>query len=521
MSSKQPVARGKACPYLGQYEDPEAYWPYTTAANFCHTQKPPVPVEFSYQSGTCLGGYWPECPRFKSFVSGIPDPAPQAPPRRRRTPERPLLRKRLVQAAIVLIAVALGLGILWATNPGFSLAALFGPLGAPETSALSDPTTAVPSATAAPPMTTPSPTATLTETPADHSTLVAAFPVVARSTGWDLIINALDSHTSLSGNDVTLTPEHGTYLVLVGQIRNHSNVAGCVASTDLSLADVTSGRIYTIDAAAMDQIKGEGLYGLDYQGTFLGLCVEPGVAQPVALVFDVPNDASVRLVFRDGEPQFLGHVASLIALDRLPTAPATTIPTAMPTLTPTASPTPAVSPTAAATPSPVPSRTPTATPTVVARATRVPATATPTPTATATQISFPAPGLLSPQDGNHFAPGDRIVLQWQSVGNLPINAYYAITVSYPHGSQTWYDEAPWVKETQWALSDHAYLRDLADNGLLRWSIQVMRKTGTDANGRPIGTPLGPSSAIRSLTWDRPGAGGGGSGPANTPVPPPP
>ncbi|MHB1294705.1 MAG: DUF4352 domain-containing protein [Anaerolineae bacterium] len=517
MSSKQPVSRGKACPYLGQYEDPEAYWPYTTAANFCHTQKPPVPIEFSYQSGTCLGGYWSECPRFKSFVSGIPEPEPKAPPRRRRQTVTPRWHKGLYRIAIVLIAVVLGLLVLWITNPGFSLKALLAALQSPSVSAVAEPTSA-PSATPAPPTATLSTTVTPDETAQPQSTQVAAFPLVVRSTGWDLIITALDSHTALVGSTGTLTPTQGIYLVLVGEIRNHSDVTGCVAETDMTLVDVASGLIYVIDATAMDHLKGDGLYGLDYQGTFLGLCVEPGTSQQVALVFDAPSDASVRLVFRDGEPELLGHIASLIALDRLPTAPATTLPTALPTRTSTATAT--LAPTEIVTVAPSATPTVTSTPTPGARPTRP--TPTRTPTATATAISFAAPSLRSPEDGKRFAPGDRIVLQWESVGNLPADTFYAITVAYPHGNQTWYDDAPWVKETQWTLSDHAYLRDLADGGLLRWSIQVMRKTGTDADGNPIGTPLGPSSAVRKIYWNRPtSGGGGGSETPNTPVPPPP
>jgi hypothetical protein len=115
---------------------------------------------------------------------------------------------------------------------------------------------------------------------------------------------------------------------------------------------------------------------------------------------------------------------------------------------------------------------------------------------------------LAPPDGQKF-PGDaEIVLSWQSVGQLPANVYYVITVAYSHFEETWYDETPWTKNTSWTLSEHRYLLDLSDDGQFRWSVQVMRQ--------PAGIAVSPMSEVRTLIWRTEGGG-----PSKPPTPPPP
>ena len=85
-------------------------------------------------------------------------------------------------------------------------------------------------------------------------------------------------------------------------------------------------------------------------------------------------------------------------------------------------------------------------------------------------------------------------------GELPADGYYVITLAYSHLGATWYDEVPWTRDTSWLLSEHRYLIDLADNGVMTWSVQVMVKTGEDADGNPIGAAVSPSSEQWQLTW---------------------
>lgn len=183
-------------------------------------------------------------------------------------------------------------------------------------------------------------------------------------------------------------------------------------------------------------------------------------------------------------------------------------PTASPTLTPTATSTLTPPPTDTATPRP------TSTPIVP--------TLTPTSPPPPTPVRFAAPPLIAPPTGSAFTEGDTIELVWGSVGTLPANTYYVITLAYPHEGATWYDETPWTQETSWVMSEHRYLLDLADGGNFWWSVQVKQRAGVGADGRPTGVPLGPESETWTLTWRRPSGGGGGGGSShNTPEPPPP
>jgi hypothetical protein len=120
--------------------------------------------------------------------------------------------------------------------------------------------------------------------------------------------------------------------------------------------------------------------------------------------------------------------------------------------------------------------------------------------------------LLSPKDGQRFSENDEIVLRWEAVGGIPTDGYYAVTVSFTHLGETWYDEVPWLQTTNWTLSSHDYLAGLSDDGVFLWSVQVMLRTESDAEGKPGGVPISPSSETWSLIWQSA---------EGTPLPPPP
>jgi hypothetical protein len=225
---------------------------------------------------------------------------------------------------------------------------------------------------------------------------------------------------------------------------------------------------------------------------------------------------------------------ALFASTETPPPSLTPTPTFTYTPPPTTTNTPTWTPEPTSTSTPTPTPTPTPTNTPVPTSTPVPtATSTPTPTPTRRRVVvpttrpsptptlFPAPRLISPQSGQIFSAGEEIVLRWESVGPLANNAYYRIQVAYLHFGETWYDDTPWTKSTSWALSDHAYLVEdtsLSDDDRFHWAVQVMRKTGNDADGKPTGVPASPLSEARNLTWRKSTGGGGGGG---APPPPPP
>jgi hypothetical protein len=134
---------------------------------------------------------------------------------------------------------------------------------------------------------------------------------------------------------------------------------------------------------------------------------------------------------------------------------------------------------------------------------------------------LPAPLLLAPAERQEFTEDAKVVLTWQPVGELPPDAYYEIIVAYSHLAATWHDEVPWTQDTSWTLSEHRYLLDLSDDGQFQWSVQVVRQTGVEDDGTPVGVPLSSPSEVRTFLWRRTYGGGGKPPEKNTPPVPPP
>lgn len=185
-----------------------------------------------------------------------------------------------------------------------------------------------------------------------------------------------------------------------------------------------------------------------------------------------------------------------------PTPSITPTPSQTPTPVPTTTPTPSLTPTRKPTPTPTTTLTPTLTPKPTAKPTRRPPTPTP----------LPAPVLRSPAEGHVYSFRDEVILEWEPVGQLAQDEYYVPTVAWQRWGSPTFDETPWVKDTRWVMSEHDWLLAYSDDGEFRWSVQVMRRTGTDDKGRPVGTPRGPMSDVRTLFWNRKGDSGGGPPP---------
>ena len=100
-----------------------------------------------------------------------------------------------------------------------------------------------------------------------------------------------------------------------------------------------------------------------------------------------------------------------------------------------------------------------------------------------------------------------MVLRWEPVGELRPGVYYVVTLAYRYAGRTVYDDVPWVTETYWDAYEHAYLRDLAERGQFYWSLTLMRRTGFDAEGRPVGAAISSMSEVRMFTWLSAASGG--------------
>jgi hypothetical protein len=184
--------------------------------------------------------------------------------------------------------------------------------------------------------------------------------------------------------------------------------------------------------------------------------------------------------------------------------------TPVPTLTvaSTSTATPGVTPTEA--PGPTSTQAPTSTPVVIV----VTATATPEPPATDTPVptdtpeggvppepivtetpgfKYPAPALIWPEDGS-LAPGIINILQWESVGTLADDEWYATRLIFRQQGQLVY-EGDRVKIPEWRVPDRLFYAADGPDLEYTWYVFVERD---NADGSV--TKLSPDSETWVFTW---------------------
>jgi len=125
---------------------------------------------------------------------------------------------------------------------------------------------------------------------------------------------------------------------------------------------------------------------------------------------------------------------------------------------------------------------------------------TPGPTPTATlPPPYQAPNLLLPADGSPFtAANDTIALQWSSVGTLRPDEYYAVTVEdVTEGEGRRLTE--YVTDTKFIVPT-SFRPNSATPHVLRWTVLVVRQTGSGADGQAIYQPAGNVSNPRTFIW---------------------
>lgn len=125
-------------------------------------------------------------------------------------------------------------------------------------------------------------------------------------------------------------------------------------------------------------------------------------------------------------------------------------------------------------------------------------TAGPTPTPT-TPPPYQAPSLLLPADGTVFtAANDSIALQWSSVGTLRPDEYYAVTVedvTEGEGRRI----VDYVTDTKFNVPTSFRPNSLVPH-VIRWSVQVVRQTGSSEDGQPVYESAGSISIPRTFIW---------------------
>ena len=144
--------------------------------------------------------------------------------------------------------------------------------------------------------------------------------------------------------------------------------------------------------------------------------------------------------------------------------------------------------------SPEPVKTATAAPgSPPAAASRVPA-----------ELKYPGPALLDPPDDQPVSWKSTVLLKWSSVGSLASDEYYHLHLERRPDAvgQDWYGDYVYTKDTQF-LAEGAFLAPFHPpheygGGTVYWWVRVVRKTGEDTDGKPLGVDIGEFSEERTL-----------------------
>jgi LysM repeat protein len=122
----------------------------------------------------------------------------------------------------------------------------------------------------------------------------------------------------------------------------------------------------------------------------------------------------------------------------------------------------------------------------------------PTPTPTIPP-PYPAPNLLTPKDGVVYGSSEgSIALQWASVATLRENEIYQITIE-DRSSDNPKVVLDYVADTRYIVPTSLQPTDNSVH-IFRWSVAVVRQTGSTDAGAPIYAPAGASSEQRAFGW---------------------
>lgn len=113
----------------------------------------------------------------------------------------------------------------------------------------------------------------------------------------------------------------------------------------------------------------------------------------------------------------------------------------------------------------------------------------------------PGPELSSPALGAVFEGTSKpVVLQWQPDQELAPDEYYEVAVDYAYkeGNPTLRFN---TREAQLTLPESLY--HTPNCRVFNWQVSIMRQTGTDADGKPVGVPVTHNSLYWFVIWKFP------------------
>jgi LysM repeat protein len=117
-------------------------------------------------------------------------------------------------------------------------------------------------------------------------------------------------------------------------------------------------------------------------------------------------------------------------------------------------------------------------------------TTPPTPTATPTP-PYSAPYLLSPT-ANQVVDEPTLFFNWTSTGLLAQDEFYVLQLDWADGTHT----EVWLKNSSWRIAKD----QRPANGLITWTVTVMRQTGNLPDSSPTGIGLTDPADQRTVEW---------------------
>jgi hypothetical protein len=129
---------------------------------------------------------------------------------------------------------------------------------------------------------------------------------------------------------------------------------------------------------------------------------------------------------------------------------------------------------------------------------------TPTNTPNAANLKYPPPALLDPPNEIVVSWGSTVTMKWSSVGKLADDEYYHVHLERRPKAEweSWWGDYIYTKDTSY-LAERSFLLPFRlqpgqGQAIVYWWVRVVRKTGEDEDGKPVGVDIGAYSEQRTL-----------------------
>jgi hypothetical protein len=122
-------------------------------------------------------------------------------------------------------------------------------------------------------------------------------------------------------------------------------------------------------------------------------------------------------------------------------------------------------------------------------------------------LDYPAPELLEPPTQQSVAWRSSLVLKWDYAGELAEDEFYHLHLERRPQTETqpWWGDYVFLKDTEYVLGKDfmAPFHYSSEHGeaVVYWWVKVVRKTGEDEDGKPVGINLSMPSEERTLVLE--------------------